>query len=183
MIKYLHTYLLIVSGFAGLNAQNLYIEFSKTEKECELAKASVTVITGAQPLQFLWSNGAVSDEVDGLEEGNYNVYVKDGQNNDTTIYFRVETLVCEPRPENHFTPNYDGYNDTWSISRLENFPDFELFVYNRWGQLVHSQQNQYIPWDGRSVTFPLPDATYYYILYLEKSNKKKFIKGDISIIR
>ena len=166
-----------------MNAQGLLVDFTKTERECELAQASVNIITGATPINFTWSTGDVTREIKGLAEGNYSVYVKDDQNNDTTIYFTIETLICEPNPENHFTPNFDGYNDTWNIGQLENFPDFELFVYNRWGQLVHSQAKQYIPWEGRSLTLPLPDATYYYILYLDKSNKNKFIKGDISIIR
>lgn len=182
MIKNFYISFLII-GFTSLNAQIFFVEFTKTETECELAKASITVINGASPVQFLWSNGAITNEVDNLDEGDYSVYVKDDQNNDTTIYFSIETLVCEPSPETHFTPNFDGYNDTWNISRIENFPDFELFVYNRWGQLVHYQTTQYIPWDGRSLTLPLPDATYYYILYLEKSNDKKFIKGGVSIIR
>jgi gliding motility-associated-like protein len=183
VIKYIYTYALILIGFSGIHSQGLSVEFTKNERECELAKAFVTVITGAPPVHFTWSTGATANEVKDLEEGNYEVYVKDDQNNDTTIYFTIETLVCEPNPSNHFTPNYDGFNDTWIISRIENFPEFELFVYNRWGQLVHYQSNEYTPWDGRSLTLPLPDATYYYILYPEKSNKKKIVKGDISIIR
>jgi hypothetical protein len=43
--------------------------------------------------------------------------------------------------------------------------------------------NQYIPWDGSSLNIPLPDATYYYVLFFSKSDKKNFIKGDISIIK
>ena len=92
-------------------------------------------------------------------------------------------MVCEPIPETHFTPNGDDYNDTWNITKINLFPDFELFVYNRWGQLVHHQKNEYIPWDGKTLIIPVPDATYYYILYLSKNDRNKFIKGPVSIIR
>lgn len=169
--------------FTKLKSQNLLVNFNKTEKACELASASITVISGANPVHFEWSSGSISNSVDQLEPGDYSVKVTADNNKDTTIYFSIETVICEPSPDNHFTPNDDGFNDKWSIGRIENFPDFELFVYNRWGQLVHSQAKVYFPWDGRSLGLPLPDATYYYILYFEKSNKKNFIKGGISIIR
>lgn len=179
-------YYIIISALltvTKLNAQDLLVNFTRIERACVLANASVNVISGAQPYQYLWSNGSITSNVDQLEAGDYSVKITTSNNRDTTIFFNIETKTCEPTPENHFTPNGDGYNDTWSIGLLENFPGFELFVYNRWGQLVHYQVNSYTPWDGRSLTLPLPDATYYYILYLEKSNKKNFIKGDISIIR
>jgi gliding motility-associated-like protein len=166
-----------------MKSQDLLVSFTKTEKPCELASAIISVVSGANPIYFEWSNGAISGRVDQLEPGDYFVKVTADNNKDTTIHFTIETLICEPSPDDHFTPNDDDFNDKWQISRLENFPDFELFVYNRWGQLVHSQAKVYFPWDGRSLGLPLPDATYYYILYLEKSNKKNFIKGGISIIR
>lgn len=164
-------------------SQNLSVTFIKTERECELGEASITIISGALPIHYLWSNGAITSNVSQLEEGGYSVKITDDQNNDTTLNFTIEKQICEPKPENYFTPNYDGFNDTWNINRLENFPEFDLFVYNRWGQQVHHQMNHYFPWDGRSLSLPLPDATYYYILYFSKTDKNKFIKGDVSIVR
>ncbi len=175
--------LLIFTNAITLNAQTISVTLTKSEIVCELAKASVTIVSGTLPVNILWSNGSAMSSIDQLEPGDYSVKVTDGTNKDTTIYFNIQELVCEPIAQNHFTPNADGFNDTWNIQRLEKFPDFDLYVYNRWGQQVHHQKNQYTPWDGTSLNIPLPDATYYYILFLSKSDKKKFIKGDISIIR
>lgn len=164
-------------------AQNLSVSFTKTERECVLGEAAINIISGAQPIQVLWSNGSTMTAIDQLKEGAYTVKITDNLNQDTTIFFNIETITCEPTVENYFTPNNDGFSDTWSIGRLENFPEFDLFVYNRWGQQVHHQTNIYFAWDGRSLTLPLPDATYYYILYFSKRDKNKFIKGDVTIIR
>lgn len=183
MIKHCYILIILFFTFSKLKSQDLLVKFSKTENACELASATVNVISGAAPVHFEWSNGAISSSVNQLEPGDYYVIVTADNSKDTTVNFKIETIICEPKPDNHFTPNGDGFNDTWRIGRLENFPEFELFVYNRWGQLVHYQVNIYTTWDGRSLGLPLPDATYYYILYFEKSNKKNFIKGDISIIR
>jgi gliding motility-associated-like protein len=182
MIKYIYIYIILNVALIT-NAQDLTVSFTKTEKECVLAEASVTASTTSLPIQYLWSNGAITNNVSELQPGEYSVKVTADNGKDTTIYFNIEELICEPTPETHFTPNSDGFNDTWSIGRINNFPDFDLFVYNRWGQQVHHQSLTYIPWDGRSLGLPLPDATYYYILFFSKTDKNKFIKGPISIIR
>ncbi|MES2566654.1 MAG: gliding motility-associated C-terminal domain-containing protein [Bacteroidota bacterium] len=183
MIKFYYIIVILAATLSKLNSQSLSVNFTKAERVCELAKASVNIISGATPIHYEWSSGSISNSVEDLQPGEYSVKIRADNNKDTTIYFIIETLVCEPNPENHFTPNNDDFNDTWNIARLENFPEFELFVYNRWGQLVHYQVHSYTPWDGRSLGLSLPDATYYYILYSDKSNKKNFIKGGISIIR
>jgi gliding motility-associated-like protein len=182
MIKYVYILILVYFTFVA-NAQDLSVTFNKYEEPCKLAAASITIILAPPPVHYLWSSGAITSSVDDLEPGNYSVKVTDDQNNDTTIFFNIEELICEPKPETHFTPNSDGFNDTWNITRISNFPDFDLFVYNRWGQQVHRQTSTYIPWDGRSLGIPLPDATYYYILYFSKTDKNKFVKGPVSIIR
>lgn len=184
MIRYYYICILTCIALFQTTAQDLSISFAKNERECVFADANVTIITNTYPpIHYLWSNGAITANVDGLEPGHYSVKVTDDQNKDTTIYFNIEPLVCEPSAENNFTPNSDGFNDSWSISKLGAFPDFDLYVYNRWGQQVHHQSASYISWDGRSLGIPLPDATYYYILYFSKSDKNKFIKGSVSIIR
>ncbi len=183
MRKYYYIFALILFNLT-CSAQDLYVELTKTERPCELGSSSVDIIKGIQPVHILWSTGSTESHIENIDqEGVYSVYIKDDHHHDTTIYFTIGTIICEPTAENHFTPNNDGYNDTWGINRLEKFPDFELFVYNRWGQLIHHQENEYIPWDGRSLNIPTPDATYYYILYLSKNNKNKFIKGDVTIVR
>ena len=182
MIKYYYTIILFIASYAALKSQNFSVTLSKVERECGLAQASVSVISSTN-YTVSWSNGSNSIGINEIEPGEYSVNITNSQNNDTTIYFTIEKLICEPIAQNHFTPNGDSFNDTWNIQRLENFPDFDLYVYNRWGQQVHHQMNQYTPWDGSSLTIPLPDATYYYVLFFSKSDKKNFIKGDISIIK
>lgn len=183
MTKQLLIYIFIFVRLQSFVAQDLNVSLSKTNKECLFGKASVTINSAAFPVNVEWNNGSHENEIDNLTSGNYSVYIRDNQNHDTTIYFNIEELICEPVPAIYFSPNNDLLYDTWSISRIENFPDFELFVYNRWGQQVHHQQGNYIPWDGTNLNLQLPDGAYYYILYLSKSDKHKFIKGDVSIIR
>lgn len=178
-----YIFILITLNVLKVQAQDLKVSFEKNEQPCELAKASLTVLAGTQPVQIVWSTGAITNSVEQLEVGIYSVTVTDALNRDTTIHFKIQNEICKPIPENNFTPNGDGYNDTWDISRIQYFPNFDLYIYNRWGQLVHHQSGNFTPWDASSLLLPLPDATYYYILYLDKSNKNDVVKGDVSIIR
>jgi len=183
MVKYFIIVSICFMNLLRVNAQDLKVTFSKTDKECESGKASVHIVQGHPPYYYYWSDGSTGENLTDLAAGNYTVKVTGDMAQDTTISFTIEESICEPTVENNFTPNYDGYNDTWDISRLQHFPEFELIVYNRWGQQVHHQINSYIPWDGTQLGLPLPDATYYYILFLKKNDKNKFVKGDVSIIR
>jgi gliding motility-associated-like protein len=182
-MRYIIIICIFLMALLNVNAQDLMVTFSKTDKECEAGKASVHVVQGNPPYHFYWSTGATVENISDLAAGDYSVKVTGDGGQDTTINFTIEESVCEPVAETHFTPNFDGYNDTWAISRLENFPDFELIVYNRWGQQVHHQFHTYIPWNGTTLGLALPDGTYYYILFFDATDQNKFIKGAVSIIR
>lgn len=181
-MKFPITIILVFIAFE-FKAQDLHALLTTTNKVCEKGSAAVSIVSGSPPYIFAWSTGDTGDEVSGLEAGNYSVTLTDNHAHDTTFYFSITEDVCEPGVANHFTPNGDDFNDRWSISGLNYFPDFELIVYNRWGQRVHYQTGQYIPWDGTNLGLPLPDATYYYIIFLSRGDTSKTMKGDVSIIR
>jgi len=182
MIKYFYAVILFIVSYTTFKAQNFSVTLTKVERECELAQANVSVSSSAN-YTVNWSTGSNSIAINELEQGDYWVTVINSLNNKDSINFTISNILCEPIPETHFTPNGDDFNDTWEIGRIEKFPDFELFVYNRWGQLVHRQENEFKSWDGKSLGLLLPDATYYYVVFLSKSDKKKFIKGAVSIIK
>ena len=80
------------------------------------------------------------------------------------------------------TPNNDGYYDTWKIKNIEMFPNAEVHVFNRWGEMVFSTKN--IPaneWNGTFNGKLLPTDSYHYVLYL--NNGSDPISGVVTIIR
>lgn len=92
-------------------------------------------------------------------------------------------VICEP--ENVFTPNGDGDNDTWVVDCLNDgsFPQAVLTVYNRWGDVVYRDGNGYIePWDGTRNGIPMPVATYWWVLEYNKLNIPPAY-GDVTILR
>jgi gliding motility-associated-like protein len=89
---------------------------------------------------------------------------------------------------NAFTPNADGTNDTWQIFNIDQYPESEVVVFNKWGQRVYKTTG-YGPmneWDGRSGNSDLPTSTYFYIINLNAKTdnpESEIFRGSVTIIR
>lgn len=82
---------------------------------------------------------------------------------------------------NLLTVNADGYNDYWTISDLEQYPNTEVIVVNREGQQVYYSSFYANNWNGTNKNGkPLPDGTYYY--FIKFANSNKVFKGPITIL-
>lgn len=80
------------------------------------------------------------------------------------------------------TPNGDGANDTFFITGLENFPNNELYVYNRWGREVFGTANYQNDWEGMWQGKTLPEGTYYYV-FKETDTRTSVQQGYIFLHR
>ncbi|MEO1518526.1 MAG: gliding motility-associated C-terminal domain-containing protein [Bacteroidota bacterium] len=105
-----------------------------------------------------------------------------------TIFFEIrENLDTTVMVSNAFTPNDDGTNDTFIIDELRNNPDLypntEMMVFNRWGNIVYHVIPYMNDWNGKNDSGEdLPEGTYYYILKLNLPDGK-VLKGDVTILR
>jgi gliding motility-associated-like protein len=89
---------------------------------------------------------------------------------------------------NSFSPNGDGVNDIFVIKGLGFYPDNELIIFNRWGEIVLTQKGYDNTWQGelrgakRSAwgNGQVQDGSYFYILTI---NGKEAYKGYIVIKR
>lgn len=76
-----------------------------------------------------------------------------------------------------FSPNHDGFNDTFEIIGIEQYPGTVLTVYNRWQSKVYTSKDYKNDWDGKCNTGLmsgdrlLPVGTYYYVLTLGGTHK------------
>ncbi|UPZ14215.1 PKD domain-containing protein [Flavobacterium humidisoli] len=75
---------------------------------------------------------------------------------------------------NEFSPNDDGQNDFFYIDCIERYPNNQLEIFNRWGNLVYYQKGYKNTWDGKEEgsAKTLPEGTYFYILDLGDGSKK-----------
>ena len=79
-----------------------------------------------------------------------------------------------------FSPNNDGYNDTWEIRNLVYAPNNEVILVNRWGETVYQKVNYDNTFDGTpnrptsgvSGDGRLPEGTYYFLFYDRTNNQQ-----------
>ena len=84
---------------------------------------------------------------------------------------------------NAITPNEDGKNDALVIDNIEKYPQNELIIFNRWGDILYKAKPYANDWNGTNQQGqPLPEGTYYYLLRLDINNGK-ILRGDMTILR
>lgn len=89
-----------------------------------------------------------------------------------------EFVVLDFEP--FFTPNDDGYNDTWSIEGIEEFPGTVLTIFDRHGKLLYQFTSPGIGWDGTFNNQPVPSSSYWFTLEIPD---QKMLKGYFALKR
>ena len=113
-------------------------------------------------------------------------YTVEGERNGCFSYDEVTVFIVDPiDAPNAFTPNGDGFNDTWEIDGINRFPNVIVEVYNRWGQRVFSSVGYIQEWNGTRDGNYLPEGTYYWVVQLNDPDidGDKPITGYVAIIR
>ena len=80
---------------------------------------------------------------------------------------------------NAFTPNKDGKNDEFKLKSLLTCDNFNLKIFNRWGQQIFETNNIEFSWDGNYNGTEVPAGVYYYLLEGSKGTSQ----GTISLLR
>ncbi|MCH6198981.1 gliding motility-associated C-terminal domain-containing protein [Aquiflexum sp. LQ15W] len=74
---------------------------------------------------------------------------------------------------NAFTPNGDGLNDTF-IPKMRGIEDFELHIFNKWGELVYSAfSKEDAGWDGTLNGKMSPNGNYVYKIIFKAVDGEK----------
>lgn len=96
-------------------------------------------------------------------------------------------FACNVYVPNAFSPNDDGVNDVFQANIGCTVTEFDLRVFNRWGQQVFSSQNPDDGWDGTMKGEPALSAVYVYVLQVsydqEGEVKREMKTGDVALIR
>jgi len=86
---------------------------------------------------------------------------------------------------NAFTPNGDGINDFFR-PYLTNFSEYQMLIYDRWGEMVFETDNILNSWDGKINNSPeigTQDVYSYVIIVKDITSKKHKYIGRVALIR
>jgi gliding motility-associated-like protein len=142
------------------------------------AGTTLTLSPDSAYSEYRWSTGSTERSIDVTQAGIYTLTVTNQFGCTSTD--RIEVIVDIGIP-NFFTPNGDGYNDTWEIPFLTLETDATVSVYDRFGNLLIRYKASEGGWDGISNGREMPAGTYWYII--EVPGMDKPFKGPVTITR
>jgi gliding motility-associated-like protein len=101
-------------------------------------------------------------------------------------YSNVVELVLLPEVEypNAFTPNGDKLNDEFGAVKARFIRNFEINIFNQWGEVVFRSTEPGARWDGNVNGSPAPADTYFFTASYEDLRKISLVtKGYVRLIR
>ncbi|MFC5408502.1 gliding motility-associated C-terminal domain-containing protein [Larkinella bovis] len=141
------------------------------------------------PVKFAWSPPTyladpteAGARVEGIEDDMvYTLSVENatGCQADASVVVTVYERIWIPTA---FSPNGDGQNDVWELRSIEAFPEAEVTVFNRWGEVIYHSKDGYAhPFDGTLKGEPVPPGMYTYLIRYEP--KKPVLRGTLMVLR
>jgi gliding motility-associated-like protein len=102
--------------------------------------------------------------------GVHTVYVKDLDGCGTSS--QIIEVIGIPK---FFTPNDDGFNDTWNVQGLTTTKNYNttIYIFDRYGKLLKELSPISKGWDGTFNGEPLPTDDYWYTIYFEDGRTSK----------
>ncbi len=158
--------------------------FSHTFNFCDQEQAVLEVSSSLPNIE--WSTGETSPIITVFESGTYFVTASQGQ----CVINREYTIKpCEYKIHlpNAFTANGDGLNDVFCIPEgyLEQIDDndFEVYIYDRWGEIVFFSNRKDFRWNGEIKGRVLKNYTYTYLIkYVSASGIPGMIRGSVIVL-
>jgi hypothetical protein len=189
------SYSLTVTDAVGCQKDTIFklapLEINITQKidsaDCGKANGRIEIVTSSKIKSAVWQDNTTNSLVrENLKAGRYTLTLTDVNGCIKTLVFDIgekDNCTCtiystiNPNdPDNQFF-----YIECWTKD-CPNKPnscleEIELYIYNRWGNLVHKDPDYKNNWDAPG----LPDGVYYY--QFKRASSKTFEKGSIAVKR
>lgn len=134
------------------------------------------------PGTYLWQDGSANPTYTVNQEGTYVLQFTDFNGCvavDSITIFMDKYRIFLP---NAFTPDGDGVNDTFGPIITGDIvgEEMEMFIYNRWGELIYEFTDFGRGWDGTYKGKKVNVGVYVWVLIIKGKARKD---GNVSLIR
>jgi gliding motility-associated-like protein len=111
------------------------------------------------------------------------VVSEDGCTRTLSVEVIVEYICNTVAIPSVFSPNNDGLNDEFCVQNPQCVNNFELSIYNRWGELVFYTNNPNECWDGNFRGQAAPVGVYAFKIFASTGDDFITDSGNISLVR
>lgn len=140
----------------------------------------VNATGGTPPMIYSYDGDTwqTSNVFTGLESDTYTISIMDENYCMITVDVYLDQSLQIP---DFFTPNADGYNDTWVITGLYHYPGATVEVFDRYGKKLYHSDGAQFSWNGIYAGLHLPSDTYWYVITLTEGLEP--LTGSVTIKR
>ncbi|MCE3226689.1 MAG: hypothetical protein K0S32_1240 [Bacteroidetes bacterium] len=179
----------------GPSVSVLKNDVSCSDKNDGNISIAITNTTSNFIVTYSWTPPAVCPGncafIDSLKPGIYSVVVivtntitnKTDTVKPLPIIIADQNGPCKVKIYTGITPNGDGNNDVFIIDNIEEFPNNNVSIFNRWGVKLfdkNNYNNKDVAWPLKDDINGLPPSTYFYILNLGNGT---VLKGWVELLK
>jgi len=148
-----------------------------------VSTSDIATITNIEVDDFNQPENSITVTVDGIGDYEYSLDDSEFQDSNTFTNLLNGYYIVSVRDKNDcgvvnkevlvldypkfFTPNQDGYNDTWKITGISEFPATVIHIYNRYGKPLKSLSPTSNGWNGIYQGEPLPFDDYWFSIKIK----------------
>lgn len=142
---------------------------------------SITATGQGNNFEYQLDNGPFQDSnvFENVSSGMHTITVRDKYGCGSTT---VQALVVNyPK---YFTPNGDGYHDTWNITDLSGQPSASIVIYDRYGKILQHIKPSNSGWDGTYNGHQMPSDDYWFtVSYTDEHQITQEFKAHFAMKR
>jgi len=173
----------VESAIANIGNDDITIEDFRDNNTITISNANNNL--GIGEYEFALDNilGSYQDEsfFSNVPAGVHTIYVRDKSGCGIA---QLEIFVLGfPK---FFTPNNDGFNDTWNIKGFSNqfTQKSTIFIYDRYGKLIKQINPSLEGWNGLFNGYMLSSSDYWFVAKLvDQTGVTRILRGHFSLIR
>lgn len=165
------------------------VSFASDHTDSAICKGQILEIhpQAANASDYLWIDSDKHDPQRTLTKpGTYELLAKnDCSTASYSITMAITECPCDFYLPNAFSPNNDGINEVYKPAGKCAVKEYQLNIYNRYGQQVFASNQAGNGWDGRRNGQALPDGVYVYTMTYKDPNTYKVYrkKGTLLLSR
>lgn len=132
---------------------------------------------------LLWQDGSSAPSFTVVKDGIYFLTATDecGSYTDSVT---ITTGICDIMMPSAFTPNSDGLNDVFRVKYPFPVKQFNMDIYDRFGEKVFETNDISKGWDGTWKGVPNLQGTYVWVIsFIDINNKQQQLKGLVTLLR
>jgi len=167
-----------VSATVGEMPQGESLVITHSAAFADDPKITVTVVGGGGPFYYQLDNGPLQTwgEFYNVPAGTHSITVIDDH---CTHLTGSATIIDYPK---FFTPNGDGFHDTWNITGVS---DARIWIFDRYGKLLKQIRGGIDTegWDGMYNGQALPSTDYWFVIDYTDGGSAKTFRAHFSLKR